>query len=93
VLSKVEKDFDDTLAVGGREAFDVGRAALGREGAHPDFFNGRIGGPEIDEVRDIAVALHHRAGDGAVDGDVLSLNVAQDALVGCGLAARVVLGL
>jgi len=53
----------------------------------------RVGRPEIDKFREITAALYHRASDGAVDRDVVTLNVAQDARVGGGLAAHVVLRL
>ena len=93
MLSKAKKRFDHTPALGGGEAFDIGGAALGCEGTHPDFFHGRVGRPEIDELGEVAATLHHRAGDSAMDRYMLPLNVAQNTLVGGGLAARVVFGL
>ena len=46
---------------------------------------------KIDELRDVTAAFHH--GDGAVDRNVMSLDIAQDALVGSWFAADVMLGL
>jgi hypothetical protein len=78
----------------GRQAFDIGRAPLGCEDAYPDFLHRRLARPEIHELGNVAATLHHRAGDGAVDRKVMmTLNVAEDALVGGRLAAQVVLWL
>jgi hypothetical protein len=84
---------DGALALLGSEDFGHLIADLGSEEAEPDFFDLRAGGPKLQEFGEIAGALHHLAGDGAMNGDVLVGDIFQDAFVGGGRAADIVFGL
>jgi len=61
--------------------------------AHPNLLHRWVRRPEIDELRDVTAAFHYEAGDGAVNRNVMSLDIAQDALVGSWFAADVMLRL
>ena len=68
-------------------------AFLRREDAEPDPFGLFAQAPELDELFQVAFALHHLAGDGAMNADVALRDALQDALVGSRLAADVMLRL
>ena len=68
-------------------------ADLGSEEAEPNFFDLGARGPEFQEFAEVAGALHHLAGDGAMNGDVLVRDIFQDAFVGSGGATDIVFGL
>ena len=89
-MPELQQGLHHALPLIGVEAFDVGGATLGCEDAHPDFLDRRIRRPESDELGNVAATLHHRAGDGAVDRNVMTLDIAEDSIVRGRLAARVV---
>ena len=64
---------------------------LRSEQAEPDLRYGRLGAPELKELVEVSGAGGDLCGDGAVDGDSGVLDIFEDALVGGGLAALVVL--
>src|SRR5207248_2978707 len=68
-------------------------ADLRRVQADPDLLRVGVVRPEIHELVEIAVALRLLARDRAMDGDLMPLDVLQDAIVGRGSPARVMLGL
>ena len=70
-------------------SMSIGRTPLGCEDAHPDFLHRWIGRPEIHKLGEVAAALHHRAGDGAVDRNVVTLDIAKDSIIRGRLAARI----
>jgi len=84
---------NDGLPIEGSEALWTVFALLRREEAEPDVFHFGATRPEIGEIAEIARALDLRACDGAMDGDLVTSDVFQNAVVGCGRAPRVMLGL
>ncbi len=92
-MANPQQGFDHAAPLIGREAFDIGSSPLGREDAHPDFCDCRVSRPETDELGEVPAAIHHGAGDGAVNRDVVTLDVAENAFVGGRLTADVVLWL
>ena len=81
------------LAVGLRQALGRHLAHLRGVQADPQLRDVRVRRPELHELFEVSVAAHLLPRHGAVDGDVVPLDVLQDAVVGGGLAALVVLGL
>jgi len=92
-LAKAQKVFDGLVALGQREDFGSHRPFLRGEEAHPNLRDLFARGPDVEEVGQITGALHHLAGNGAVDGNAMPGDVFQDAFVRGGSAASVVLGL
>jgi hypothetical protein len=66
---------------------------LRRKDAHPNLFHRLVCRPLSYKVSKIFRALEHRAGDGAMNGDMLALNVSPDLVVGRRLTALIVFGL
>lgn len=84
---------DHGLAIEGSEALGALLSLLRCKEAEPDVFNLRLARPEIGEFAEIARALDLRTGNSAMDGDLMSGNVFENAIVSCGRTPRVVLGL
>src|SRR5215471_4336553 len=81
------------LPIGGSQPLLGHFANLWRVEAVPDLFDLRYCRPEGEELLDVAVAVHLLPRHGAVDGDVMPLDVLEDPLVGRRSASGVVLGL
>ena len=92
-LAQHQQLIDDPCAIFGQEPFVRHFADLRRVEAHPDGPDVRVVGPLLDERLDVAVALHLLTRDRAVHGDLVSLDVLQDAIVGGRRAPHVVLRL
>jgi hypothetical protein len=59
----------------------AGFPLLGRKDAEPDAPNGGTGTPKIKELAEVSRTLRHLAGNGAVYGDFVSLDMLEDAVV------------
>ena len=68
-------------------------ADLRREQAEPDLADLGPRSPELQKLSQVTGPLHHLAGDGAVDGDVLAGDIFDDAVIGRGRAPDIVLRL
>ncbi len=84
---------NDLLALFGGRTLNQVRPSLWREDAHPYFFRGGVLRPEGEEVAKVSWAIDHRTRNGAVNGDMLALDVAQDLVVRGRFAALVMLWL
>ena len=74
------------------EDLGIGGSALGREETEPDLDDLGAAAPEAEKFFKVAGAGCDLRGDGAVDKDLRSGDALEDALIGRGLAAGVVLG-
>jgi hypothetical protein len=84
---------DGLGAFGGTQDFWELIADLRSKKTEPHFLDFPARSPEFQKFFQIAGALHHVRGDGAVDGDTLIGDIFQDALVGGGCAPKVMFGL
>jgi hypothetical protein len=53
VVTKTQKSFDKLVPLSRSHTFGIRSPALGSEDAYPNFFDRRILGPQINELRDI----------------------------------------
>lgn len=90
LFSQLRHIGDGLGAFGGRKDFGKVIADLWSEHTEPHFFDFRARCPELQKVAKVAGAFHHLACHRAVDGDFLSSDIFQNAIVGGGSAASVV---
>ena len=84
---------DHSRSLRGSQYLPVGCAALGSEDTEPHLSYLRTVRPESEEFVEVSGALRDLRCDGAVNVDLRTLNVFEDAVVGGGFAALIVFGL
>src|SRR5262245_15226134 len=92
-LAEMHQGGDDAFAIGGGQTLVGLLADLRRVEADPNLSRVRILGPEPDELFEIPVAPGLLPRHRAMNGDLVPLDVFENPVVGCRLAALVVLRL